>query len=167
MTSDDLNRLLAKPGYAVVAESKPTAKPAFSAALGAITPAPASNAASGQGKRLRQKIGPQMNKLESEFFVYLKAERPGAQVLAQSVTLKLGNGVRFTPDFFVMADATNEHERPVTELVAYETKGEFMRDDAAVKLKVAAAIYPQIRFHLVTKRKKKLGGGWAIEEVLP
>lgn len=38
------------------------------------------------------------------------------------------------------------------------------RDDAAVKLKVAARTFPWIAFHLVTKRK---GGGWDIQAVLP
>ena len=42
-----------------------------------------------------------------------------------------------------------------------------MRDDAAVKLKVAAALYPQFIFFLVTKRAKKLGGDWDVQEVLP
>ncbi len=39
-----------------------------------------------------------------------------------------------------------------------EVKG-FMRDDAAVKLKVAAATYP-FRFVLVRVRPKNRGGGW-------
>lgn len=160
MTSDDLNRLLSKPGYTLVAESK----------AGVGVRAPQSQAArptvSPEKPVIRQKTGPQMNKLEAEFYAYLKAERGGTAVLAQSVTLKLGNGVRYTPDFMVMADATNEHSTPVTELTAFETKG-FMRDDAAVKLKVAASLYPQIRFHLVTKQNRKAGGGWIIQPVLP
>lgn len=159
MTSDDLAKLLTRPGYAVVAESKPGAKPVLPAPIAALVPTT-------HGKRLRQQTGQKMNKLEAAFYAYLCAARPAGQVFSQAITFKLGNGVRFTPDFMVMADATNEHENPVTELIAYETKG-FMRDDAAVKIKVAAALYPQIRFHLVTKRRKAQGGGWAIEEVLP
>jgi len=62
----------------------------------------------------------------------------------------------------VAADATNGHATRVTECRAYEVKG-FMRDDAAVKLKVAASLYPWIKFHLVTRKK----GEWIIQEVLP
>ena len=104
--------------------------------------------------RLRQKAGDGLNKTERAFLGHLKRQDCGARVYAQSITLKLGNGVRYTPDFIVVDE---------WRLTAYEVKG-FMRDDAAVKLKVAATAYPWISFHLVTKRK---GGGWDIQAVLP
>ena len=104
--------------------------------------------------RLRQKAGDGLNKTERAFLGHLKRQDCGARVYAQSITLKLGNGVRYTPDFIVVDE---------WRLTAYEVKG-FMRDDAAVKLKVAATAYPRISFHLVTKRK---GGGWDIQAVLP
>ncbi len=109
-------------------------------------------------KRLRQKSGDGMNATERAFFEYLPESRSG-KIYVQSITLKLGNGVRYTPDFIVV-DEGNLH------LTAYEVKG-FMRDDAAVKIKVAASLYPWIDFRLVTKKKKRDGGGWAIENVLP
>lgn len=116
-----------------------------------------------EGKRLRQDTkGP--NKLEREFHEYLKTEfneECGQRVHEQSLTLVLANGVRYTPDFVVVHRITAGWW-----MLAFETKG-FMRDDAAVKIKVAARAYPWIKFHLVTKKKKKDGGGWAIEEVLP
>lgn len=101
---------------------------------------------------MRQKRAPKMNKTEAAFFEILKAEHPGHIVRAQSVTLILANGVRYTPD--VSLDGVD----------FYEVKG-FMRDDAAVKLKVAAAQFTEYRFHLV-KRDVKAFGGWRIEEVL-
>jgi len=79
---------------------------------------------------------------------------------SQNITLKLANGVRYTLDFNV----TDRSGDALPEF--FEVKG-FMRDDASVKLKVAAALYRQFIFYLVTKRAKKLGGGWDVQEVLP
>lgn len=104
-------------------------------------------------KRLRQNSSG-LNKTEAAFLAWLTSEREHpTRVLTQAVTLRIANGVRYTPDFIV-------HGAP--SLIAYEVKG-FMRDDAAVKLKVAASLYPWIKFHLVSKRK---GGGWDVQEVL-
>lgn len=104
--------------------------------------------------RLRQKAGDGLNKTERAFLGYLKRQDGGALVYPQSITLKLGNGVRYSPDFI----ETNEFH-----INAYEVKG-FMRDDAAVKLKVAASLYPWITFYLATRRN---GGGWDIQRMLP
>lgn len=105
-------------------------------------------------RRIRQNSSG-MNKTEQAFFEYLQHNIGRTfSVMAQCVTLRLANGVRYCPDFIVKGDNFAH---------AYEVKG-FMRDDAAVKLKVAASLYPWIKFHLVTKRKC---GGWDILEVLP
>ena len=102
-------------------------------------------------KRLRQS-STGLNKTEAAFLEHLRATHPGAQIHSQAITLKLGNGVRYTPDFVIPP-----------HVAAYECKG-FMRDDAAVKVKVAASLYPWITFFLVSKRK---GGGWDIQQMLP
>jgi hypothetical protein len=100
-----------------------------------------------------------LNKTEQAFSDWLRSNLTMTMVaLPQAITLKLANGVRYTPDFFTI-EAYNGCHR----LKAYETKG-YMRDDASVKLKVAATLYPWIRFHLVTKRS---GGAWQIDPVLP
>lgn len=104
--------------------------------------------------RIRQQAGDGLNKTERAFLGHLKRQDGGARIYPQAITLKLANGCRYTPDFV----ATNEFS-----ISAYEVKG-FMRDDAAVKLKVAAHAYPWITFHLATKRK---GGGWDVQKVLP
>ena len=109
-----------------------------------------------------------MNGLETAFLAYLEQwkERCGLQmeVKAQAVTLEIANGCRYTPDFVTVETVMLRDEggnwRHSRQLSAYECKG-FMRDDAAVKLKVAAALYPWIAFHLVTRRK----GEWRIEQV--
>jgi len=123
------------------------------------------------GPRLRQdRKGP--NRLEREFEALLRDEWkniPGAEVHAQAVTLVLANGVRYTADFMVfqpVACVRGAVNYVSGYVLFYETKGH-MRDDAAVKIKVAARTYRNFVFHLVTKRRKKDGGGWSIEEVLP
>jgi len=122
-------------------------------------PPPAKKAPS----RIRQNSAG-LNKTEQAFFDYLKTRSdPGVlrTVLPpQSITLRIANGCRYTPDFVVAYHGALPE--PV-ELVAYEVKG-FMRDDAAVKIKVAATAFPWITFHLVTKLPGG-GGGWAISEV--
>lgn len=115
-------------------------------------------------KRLRQDTKG-LNKTEAAFLLWLRNHYDPVVVLSQAVTLRLGNGVRYTPDFIVPVPRVPVDGKHV-ELAAYETKG-FLREDANVKLKVAATLYPWIRFHLVTKQTKKRGGGWDIETVLP
>ncbi len=104
---------------------------------------------------LRQKRTPALNKWELAFGEQLRRDYPNAHVSAQSITLKLANGVRYTPDFIVAGG-------PSADVIAYEVKG-YMRDDAAVKLKVAATAFPWMRFVLA----RRDGQRWVCEEVLP
>lgn len=110
--------------------------------------------------RLRQNHAG-MNKTEAAFFEHLTQSNPAAHVYREP-TLPIANGCRYKPDFLVATDATNGHAAPVAQVAAYEVKGH-MRDDAAVKLKVAASAYPWIAFHLVTRAK---GGAWQIQHIL-
>ena len=108
---------------------------------------------------LRQKRGPKLNKTEAAFEQHLRVKFPAKIICTQGITLTIGNGVRYTPDFSTWAQLGD------TFPAFFEVKG-FMRDDAAVKLKVAAAMYPQFMFFLV-HRDKSMQSGWRIEEVLP
>ena len=108
-----------------------------------------------QPEMLRQnKTG--LNKLETEYFQILKAQF-GESVHAQLITFKLANGCRYTPDFIVWNDTTEN-----LRIIAYEVKG-FMRDDAAVKIKVAAGIMRHVDFRLVWKQD----GRWLEQRILP
>ena len=98
-----------------------------------------------------------MNRLEASFHDYLKSLKTYSWIYPQSVTLLLANGVRYTPDF-VCARFLSDSCGFV--FVAYETKG-FMRDDAGVKIKCAATMFPWIEFHLVTRKK----GQWVIQKI--
>ena len=103
----------------------------------------------------RLKTG-EMNKTEAAYDAHLRAIT--GTVIAwhkfEGVKLRLADNTFYTPDFAVM--------RTDGLLEMHEVKG-FMKDDAAVKLKVAASIYP-LRFLLVRARAKKNGGGWDVEE---
>lgn len=114
-------------------------------------------------QRIRQnRMG--LNKTETAFRGYLESVHTSERVYSQAITLGIANGCRYTPDFVVRRGGE------LIQLEAYEVKG-FMRDDAAIKLKVAASLYPWIKFHLVTKRKGSGSGralaadAWEIQEV--
>ena len=76
----------------------------------------------------------------------------------EGITLKLADMTRYTPDFIVMLDNG--------EIEIHEVKGSlsFIQDDAKVKIKVAADIFP-FRFIIVAPRAKKHGGGWETKEI--
>lgn len=72
----------------------------------------------------------------------------------EGLKLRLADNTFYTPDFFVMA--ADGH------LECHEVKG-FWQDDAKVKIKIAASMYP-FRFLAVKVAPKKDGGGWFEEE---
>lgn len=110
-------------------------------------------------KRIRQSGKPCMNKLEREWFDKVSLEFPNYhRPRAQSVTFKLANGVRYTPDVF----ACDWGPQPSTP-IAWEVKGKKMWDDAMIKLKFAAKEWPEIRWLLVWKEQ----GQWKEQRVLP
>ena len=66
--------------------------------------------------------------------------------------IRLAGRTFYTPDFVVYPNDAGP--------AIVEVKG-FMRDDAAVKLKTAASLYPEFRWLLVRACK----GGWEVREV--
>lgn len=109
-------------------------------------------------KRVRQSSKPIMNKLETEFYGILCLKMVPDLIHCQAVTLRLANGVRYTPDFFV---PQNEHIDSKTE--AYEVKGKWFTDDSNVKLKMAASIFKTINFYLAWKDEI---GCWQEQRIL-
>jgi len=94
-----------------------------------------------------------LNKTEAAYLEYLKRlNMPWIGV--QSLRLRLANNTTYTPDFIVI-----DKEGVIN---AREVKG-FWRDDARVKIKVAARLYPWMRFTAATKNKS----GWEHEEIKP
>lgn len=91
----------------------------------------------------------QMNRLERQYSEYLEEQRViGAIALwvYSPMKLRLADLTYYSPDFMVIAQNG--------EVEFHETKG-FMRDDANVKIKVAAEQFPWFTFVLVTRKKKE------------
>lgn len=97
-----------------------------------------------------------MNKTEAAYAAHLELLRTVGDVVwfrFEGLKFRLADNTFYTPDFAVMrADGAIE---------AHEVKG-YWQDDARVKIKVAADLYP-VRFIAVTAKAKKVGGGWAEE----
>lgn len=114
-----------------------------------------SKAAHGRFALGRLKTG-ERNKTEAAYEETLKLRMHAGEVLwfaFEGVKLRLADLTFYTPDYAVMlSDGTLE---------MHEVKG-FWQDDARVKIKVAADLFP-FRFIAAVPRKKKDGGGWNIE----
>lgn len=99
-----------------------------------------------------------MNKTERAYSEHLEAEKSAGRILwyvFEGIKLRLADKTFLTVDFAVM--------RPDGLIELHEVKG-FMEDDAAVKLKVAASLYP-FKIIVVKQQAKKNGGGWTLTEL--
>ena len=100
-----------------------------------------------------------MNKTEADYGALLEMRKVAGEIEDyhfESVTLKIADNCRYTPDF--MVEFYDGHKE------IHEVKG-FWRDDARVKIKVAADKFRGFDFIAVQKKAKKDGGGWKIEEI--
>lgn len=103
----------------------------------------------------RLKVG-QMNKTETAYAQHLEVLLRAGQIWwyrFEGVKLRLADNTFYTPDFAVMGQGG------VLEM--HEVKGHWM-DDARVKIKVAAEMYP-FRFFAMKAKAKRDGGGWTHE----
>ena len=107
-------------------------------------------------KRLRQSAGP--NKTEKEFEHFLDW-MGHVSIVREGLGLRLGNGVVYWPDYVSRHPNTPDH------LYVWEVKG-FFRDDAAVKLKVAASLFPEFSF-VLTWKDKSIQGGFSTQTIYP
>jgi len=105
-------------------------------------------------KRIRQDSKPTMNKLEQAWFEKIKQDLFTAKVYVQAMKFKLCNGVTYCPDFVVVQHAGH--------MICYETKG-FMRDDAAIKIKMAAKEFPNFTWILAWKESNE----WKTQTIFP
>lgn len=93
-----------------------------------------------------------MNRTEARYADSLKARQAAGDVLwhrFEGLKLRLADSTFYTPDFAVM--------RADGQIECHEVKG-YWQDDARVKIKVAAEMYP-FRFIAVTASK----AGWQTE----
>lgn len=99
----------------------------------------------------RLKTG-QMNKTESQYAQELELHKRAGLIAwykFEGVKLRLADNTFYTPDFAVMLSSG--------QMEMHEVKG-FWQDDARVKIKVAADMYP-----FAFKAIKKAKGGWQVE----
>ena len=97
-----------------------------------------------------------MNKTEAEYAEFLERRKWAGEVVwykFEGVKLRLADNTFYTPDFAVML-ATGEFQ-------LHEVKGHW-QDDARVKIKIAADLYP-FEFIAFRKRSKREGGGFSEE----
>ncbi len=93
----------------------------------------------------------QMNGLESDYALFLEADRTVQWWKFQPTKLRIAKRTWYEPDFFVM--------RTDNSLEIHETKGHW-EDDARVKIKAAAEIFP-LKFVAV----RRVEGRWEFEEL--
>ena len=104
----------------------------------------------------RLKVGI-MNKTESEYDSMLAMQLKAGFIkwyCFEGMKFRLADKTFYNPDFIIMNDQN--------QIEVHEVKG-FWRDDARVKIKVAAEMYPFI-FKAIKKKTKKGGGGWEVED---
>ena len=97
-----------------------------------------------------------MNRTEQQYADHLELRKRAGEVAwfrFEGVKLRLADNTFYSPDFAVMLASGS--------MEMHEVKGHW-QDDARVKIKVAAEMYP-FRFIAVQARAKKDGGGWREE----
>lgn len=114
----------------------------------------------GHGARVRSKPDrDRMNRLEADYARHLTDRLYLGEVLwfeYQAVKLRLAPRTWYEPDFLVLAMRDG-----APSLEVHETKG-FWEEDARIKIKVAAELYP-LRFFGITRGR----GKWDVEEFNP
>lgn len=95
-----------------------------------------------------------LNQTERKYLHILRSRFPFQPIMIQAITLRLAHNTKYTPDF--------AYTLPTGALVFVEVKGSFVREDAIVKLKTAAAMFPQFTFI----KAKYVKGKWT-ETVIP
>jgi len=106
--------------------------------------------------QLRQR---EMNRLESLFVKEILSLQLAGGLIRwydfEPMRLRLGGSAFYKPDFIVIDG--------IGQVISYETKGHW-REAARVRIKIAAARFPWIRFTAVTQDR---AGRWEFEEFDP
>lgn len=107
--------------------------------------------------RARVLPNPYANGLEADYAALLERRKRIGEILDwryEPFRIILADRTTYQPDFFIVA--------PDRTLEFHETKGWF-REDARVKVKVVARMFPWFKFVVVTRPSKRQG--WKYEEV--
>lgn len=93
-----------------------------------------------------------LNKLEKAYLSFLRSH--GYQWIGiQNITIKIAHDCRLTCDFSFLDQG---------RLTLVDVKG-FQREDAFIKIKAAARLFPWAKFQIVKRDKT----GWNVKEVKP
>lgn len=95
-----------------------------------------------------------LNKTEKAFLEYLRHTAQVKCLHIMAITLKLAFDCRLTPDFSYYSEGG--------QLTFIDVKG-WQREDALIKMKVAARTFPEWRFVIVKRIKRE----WKFEEIKP
>ena len=102
-----------------------------------------------------------MNKTEAAYARFLEAEKAAGNILwwkFEPIGLRLADKTFYHPDFMVMAaDGSLE----IHEVKGRKGDSYYCMDDAKVKIKVAASIFPMV-FSIIWPQKT---GGWCKEQI--
>jgi hypothetical protein len=99
----------------------------------------------------RRKVAGKMNRTETAFRDTFLTKRPHGY---EEITFKLADDCRYTPDFWSLDD---------DDILAFDEVKGFWRDDAKVKIRMAAKTFPQFRFRAWQYK----GGVWHREPFGP
>lgn len=149
---EGMRRLVQSQASTAAAASAPTVPRAYRPPT-AAQPSGSGNAAGKVARGRPRHVPGEMNKTEEAYAAHLALQLAAGEIAwfrFESVKLKLAEKTHLTIDFFVMTAAG--------DLEAHEVKG-FWEEDARVKVKVAAEMYP-FRFLAVQRAR---GGGWKTE----
>ena len=107
-----------------------------------------------------------MNKTESAYAAILDIRKVAGEIARyefEAVTFKLAEGCRFTPDFMVVFPMKFPSNSREFEFIDVKGGGP-VEDDALVKIKMAAKLFPEFGWAQEKKQKKRDGGGWLRRE---
>lgn len=108
--------------------------------------------------RARRREPGVMNRTEAAYAAHLEARKLAGEIVHyayEPIKLRLAVLTFYTPDFMVVTAES--------EIEFHETKGSWKaphQDDAKVKIKVAAELFPEFTFLSAEVVPKKKGGGW-------
>jgi hypothetical protein len=111
-------------------------------------------------KNTRRSVEERLNKTERRWLEMMRVRRHCAKIGIQEITFRLANQVRYTPDFSV---TLLDHMKEQASMVFYEIKGAYIREDAWIKLKTAASLFPQFRFVMAQWKDNR----WTDTEIKP
>lgn len=117
-------------------------------------------------KRSRRKTSQveRMNKTEARYAAHLQVMQAAGLVKSfkyESIKLRLADKTWYTSDFLVISQQTLSGIK-VCFAELHEVKG-FWEDDARVKIKVAAEMYPFFKF-VAVRANKSTSAPWTYEE---